>query len=354
MKVLVTGVGGPTPRSIAISLKQISSRFQSLELIATDSNPLAIGLYQKHLFSKSYLVPPCGHQDYWARVKQIIEMEQIEIAIVQPELEVIEWSRKAYNDELTCKCLLPHYHIADLLIDKSKLNAHLSSLKVVPDSITFNRNNLSIEQFHETLGDTYWVRSTKGSSGLGSLHVKNKEMLLGWLDMNKDVEDFIASRYLPGRNLATKLLYWKGKLIRSASAERVNYIMSKVAPSGVTGNTSFGRLINEPDLINKGIHIMEHLFKSTDTLANGFYTIDWKEDKNGVPFVTEINIRHVAFTQCFAAAGANFPEICLDLLLDDSKVDLEYKMYEFEKGQVFLRDVDSFPMLLNESELIKY
>lgn len=57
MKILMTGVGGPTPRSFASALKSYSSKYRDVSLIATDSNPLAIGLYQPHLFEKSFVVP---------------------------------------------------------------------------------------------------------------------------------------------------------------------------------------------------------------------------------------------------------------------------------------------------------
>ena len=76
-------------------------------------------------------------------------------------------------------------------------------------------------------------------------------------------------------------------------------------------------------------------------------------DENGKPYITEINVRHVAFTQCFAAAGANFAEDTIRLLDDDEEFDKNYKMYEFEKDLIFLRDVDNLPILMKESELLK-
>jgi carbamoyl-phosphate synthase large subunit len=170
--------------------------------------------------------------------------------------------------------------------------------------------------------------------------------------MNKEVGEFIASTYLPGRNLACKLFFWEGKLIRSAVAERVNYIMAKISPSGVTGNTSFGRLINEPEIVTISILAMETIFKHVNSVPNGFFTIDLKEDENGIPFITEINVRHVAFTQCFAACGANFMEDYLRIYMKDPSFNFDYKMYEFEEGLIFLRDVDTLPIIMNEKDLI--
>lgn len=62
-------------------------------------------------------------------------------------------------------------------------------------------------------------------------------------------------------------------------------------------------------------------------------------------------MRHVAFSVCFAAAGANFAEDTVRLLTRDSTFDMNYKMYEFEKDTIFLRDVDTEPIVMKEKEL---
>ena len=72
MKILITGVGGPTPRSFAIALKKYSF-YKRFELIATDINPLSIGLYQGELFSKSYIVPRCTDSNYWDKINEIVK-----------------------------------------------------------------------------------------------------------------------------------------------------------------------------------------------------------------------------------------------------------------------------------------
>ena len=129
--------------------------------------------------------------------------------------------------------------------------------------------------------------------------------------------------------------------------------MAKVAPSGITGNTSFGRLLNEPKLVEAAIKAMDHLFEKAAASKHGFFTVDFKEDENGNPFITEINVRHVAFTQCFAVAGANFAEDTIRLLDGDPGFDKNFKMYEFEEGQIFLRDVDALPIMMKEKDLLK-
>jgi len=352
MKILITGVGGPTPRSFAIALQKYSS-YANFEFIATDINPLSMGLYQKDLFKKTYVIPRATDKNYWHTIEQIIKENNIEFAVILPELEVIEWSKRKEEGKLPCKVLLPDYSMAKLLVDKAKMTNLLEPLDIVPKSVEFSRDESQLEKISNKLGYPYWVRSTSGTSGLGSLKIQDKNSLKNWIHINPDVKMFLASTFLSGRNLACKLLYYEGKLMRAAMAERVNYIMAKVSPSGITGNTSFGRLLNEPTLVEVGIKAMDYMFQITGAKKHGFFTVDFKEDENGKPFITEVNVRHVAFTQCFAAGGANFAEDTMRLLDNDSDFDKKFKMYEFEKNLIFLRDVDALPILMKEAELLK-
>lgn len=352
MKILITGVGGPTPRSFAIALKKYSF-YKRFELIGTDINPLAMGLYQNELFNKTYVVPPASHPEYWNVMQSILTENKIDMAIILPELEVMAWSKRKETQALPCKALIPDFSMADLLVDKSKMTEILKDLDIVPPSVTFSRDTENLKEVFEVLKGNFWVRSTSGTSGLGSLKVEDEDSLKNWIQINPNVSQFIASKFLPGRNLACKMLYHNGQLLRTACAERVNYIMAKVAPSGITGNTSFGRLLNEPNLVAEAKRAMDFLFQYTGAKQHGFFTVDFKEDENGKPYITEINVRHVAFTQCFAAGGANFASDTVRLLNEDATFDRNYKMYEFEKDLIFLRDVDSLPILMKEAELLK-
>lgn len=348
--ILINGVGGPTPRSFVIALRNYS-RYTKYRFIATDCNKFAMGLYQDHLFNSSYLIPRADSADYWPTIEDLIKNEKIDYAVVLPEVETLEWSKRLNESSLPCKALIPDYKIASQLVDKATMTKHLEPSGLVPKSFSFLRDELA-DGVDFKIPFPFWVRSAEGSSGLGSLQVKSPQDLKNWVTINPDVEKFLGSEFLPGRNLACKLLYYDGELLRGAVGERVNYIMAKVAPSGITGNTSFGRLLNDPAVFEAAKKSMDIMFEATGAKRHGFFTVDLKEDDQGNPKVTEINIRHVAFTQCFAAGGANFPEDTIRLLDNDSTFDRTFKLYEFEPDLIFLRDVDELPILMRESELL--
>lgn len=350
MRILISGVGGPTPASVAVSLKRFS-RFADCWILGVDANPLATGLYRTELFDETAVVPPASSPDYWPVIDQLVKAHAIDLALVQPEVEVVEWTRRQLDQRLPCRALLPEYELARLLIDKSAMSDALVNTGLVPASIVLDSDFGNLDEVEVTLPYPFWIRAATGSSGLGSLLVKDRESLTGWVKINSSVESFLCSEYLPGRNLACKLLYFDGQPVRAACAERVNYIMAKVSPSGITGNTSFGRFLNESTIVTASIKAMDLLIEKVGARKHGFFTLDFKEDSSGNPRITEVNVRNVAFNGCFAQLGANFSEDIVRLLNDDPDFDKAFKQYEFDDDYVFIRDVDVEPRVLRQSDL---
>lgn len=97
---------------------------------------------------------------------------------------------------------------------------------------------------------------------------------------------------------------------------------------------------------------MDILFEQTGAPKHGFFTVDLKEDAAGIPKITEVNVRFVAFNQCYAAGGANLAEDFLRVMHGDAQFDTSYKQYEFEDDLIFLRDVDELPIVMKESDLL--
>lgn len=352
LNILITGTGGPTPRSFARVLKELGS-YKNYCLFGTDIHSQAIGLYQNHLFEKSFITPRSSQEGYWEAIQQIIEECNIDIAVILPEAEVRSWSIQQALGQLPCKALVPDIRAVDAMLNKSVLTKALAPHGLVPQSVDIDLNDTELEKIINTsLKYPFWVRSATGSSGLGSFKVESYSDLVKWVSINDRVTKFIASDFLSGRNLACKFLYYQGKLLRSAVGERVNYIMSKVSPSGITGNTSFGRLLNDQKIFEAAYKAIEIMFQLTCADKHGFFTVDLKEDENGKPFITEINVRHVAFTSAFAIGGANFCEDTIRLLDKDKSFDGDFKLYKFEKDLIFLREVDALPIVMKETDLI--
>lgn len=352
--ILITGVGGPTPRSFvrAVKLAEHETNKQ-YRFIGVDCNPLAYGLYDKSLFDQSYVVPRANEEDYWLVINDIISKENIEAAIILPEEEVLEWAKNRSKLDWSIRTHLPDYKLARALVNKYLMHEQLAGSSLIPKFIKINPTSFDYKRIVDKIGAPFWIRSTKGSSGLGSLKIASEGALRQWISINPNVNEFIATEFLPGRNMACKMLYFDGSLKRTACAERVNYIMAKVAPSGVTGNTSFGRLINEPNLVELSEQALRMIATDTGTDLDGIFTVDFKEDTRGNPKITEINVRHVAFTSSIAAGGANLPADTLAALFDGNTDTMERIDYTYNEPFIFLRDVDAEPIIMSEKELLK-
>ncbi|MFC7062331.1 ATP-grasp domain-containing protein [Halobacillus seohaensis] len=351
INILLTGIGGPTPRSLARALKADNTVYK-YNIVGVDCNPLASGLYDNKYVDKSFLVPKFDDENYWDVINEIVHEQRIDAAIVQPEIEVEGWALYAKNNKLPCPVLLPPYEIVPVLKDKAKMNELLKETNLIPKSVEISRFEYDTKELEETVGYPYWIRSATGSSGLGSLKIDNHKKLEGWMLINENVENFTVSEFLEGRNLACKLLFDEGTLIRAMCGERVNYIMSKVTPSGITGNTSFGRLLNNKEAINVSMEALNIIAEKTGVELNGLFTVDLKEDIDGNPRITEINVRNVAFNSVFQKGGINIAEEMLLLLFGEQGLIKKPALHEFGVPFVFIRDVDCEPIVLEEDRLL--
>jgi hypothetical protein len=335
MKILITGACCVTARAIARSLK-ISPVFKNAKIYGTDicTNPYAI---YEGLYDKIYRVPYVNNPEYYATLKTIVLENNFDGAIIVPELEVLYWSDKMFF----CPVATPPPKFSQIAISKQKVNECLDGSKMVPWSIQASRNNLLEETTIPPFGFPCWVRdaSEGTTSGKGALLAQSQPELKAWAVLNNNMNLFMISEFLPGRNFTCHLLYRRGDLLKIACYERLEYFMSRTSISGITGNICRGRLINHPSIVNTSIQGIESILRITNETMHGIVAVDMREDKNGVPKITEINLRHVAATQAFALAGFNIAE---DHMLVTMEQQLKSKQIEaiWPENNAILRDID--------------
>ena len=95
-----------------------------------------------------------------------------------------------------------------------------------------------------------------------------------------------------------------------------------------------------------------NLESKLDVKAHGILSFDLKEDSHGELKVTEVNIRHMAYTGVMAQAGFDLIEDTIRIM-EDGNADgiMRAPYYHYDKPYVFLRDVDIEPMLLESEEI---
>jgi len=344
--ILITGIGGPTPRSIAKTLKKF---FPDYKIIGIDSNPKAIGFYIPELIDKKYIAPNATDPEYWSFIENLISNENIYMAFVQPEIEVIEWG-KYYKSKGTypCRVFIPPLEYSQLLVNKARMSELLKNSDLIPKTLIISSRNCNFEKVEDLIGYPCWIRASTGSGGFGSLKISTRYELEAWLFIHEHINEFTLSEFLPGRHLANQMMYIEGICVRNAGLECVEYVMADIAPSKVTGNTSFGRFINEPSLLNFCEESMMYISGKLGVKPHGVYSFDLKEDKSGNLKITEINVRHMAYTGILADAGFNLIVDTIRYLSGDFDIQsIKNHQHIFEKPYIFLRDVDIEPIILD-------
>jgi len=353
--ILITGIGGLTPRSIAMTIRE---HHPDYKLIGCDIEKKAMGFFMKtkdgkNLVDKHYVVPRCDDPEYFCAIERIVADNKVDYAFVQPEAEIVAWGQY-YDDHgkypapvfMGCKLL------SESLRDKSIMAELLEGTDFIPKTIKVTQDNPRFDDVENEIGFPCWIRATEGTGGLGSLRLDDISSYKSWLFINSRIDEFTVSEFLTGRHLANQMLYYNGEYVKGAALECVEYVMANTAPSHVTGNTHFGRFLNE-DRINKFCDdCIKYLEKKLGVLAHGILSFDLKEDKDGSLKVTEVNIRHMAYTGVMAQVGFDLIEDTIRIHEDgDSRNVLRDQYHHYDKPYIFLRDVDVEPIVL-ESEAV--
>jgi len=341
VNVLITGACGVTPRAIARSLR-ISEAFRDARLVGVDRGGNWYGFYEG-LYDRVYCVSTPADPGYEGLIADICAKEAIDAAIVAPEVEVRFWSAR----EFPVPALLPPPGFVEIAVSKRKVYDALRETGLVPRYSIVSRDDLLELRGLELSREPVWLRDygDATSSGLGALAVTEPEQARAWAILNPGIESYMVAEHLPGRNLAAMLLFHDGELLKAACYERLEYFGGHLAPSGITGNISRGRLVNDEQARAVGEQAVRAVAALAGETPHGLLTADLRADAQGALKVTEINVRHVAATSALAAGGANMSEA--QLLVTLGRLDEVGEVVpQFPENNAILRDIDGEPIWL--------
>lgn len=350
--ILITGIGGLTPRSIARNIKKNHPDYR---LIGCDIDNKSIGFFMKDLLDDYFVCPRCTDSEYFHWIEKLVEEKHIDYAFVQPESEIVEWGNYfEQHGKYPCPVFMGSRLLSISLKDKSIMADLLEGTEFIPKTIKVTKDNPRYDDVMNIIGFPCWIRATEGTGGLGSLRLEDISSYKSWLFINAHIPEFTVSEFLTGRHLANQMLYYNGEYVKGAALECVEYVMANTAPSRVTGNTRFGRFLNE-DRINEFCdRCIKYLEKKLGISAHGILSFDLKEDADSNLKVTEINIRHMAYTGVMADVGFDLIEDTIRILEDGNCDRIERApFYHYDKPYVFLRDVDVEPIVLTSEEIFE-
>lgn len=299
-----------------------------------------------------YICPRCTSGDYFPWMEKLVSEKKIDYAFVQPESEIVEWGDYyEKNGKYPCPVFMGSKLLSVSLKDKSIMADLLEGTDYIPKTIKVTQENPRCEDIEKEIGFPCWIRATEGTGGLGSLRLDDLDSYKSRLFINARIPEFTVSEFLTGRHLANEMLYYNGEYVKGAALECAEYVMANTAPSKVTGNTHFGRFLNENRINEFCDSCIKYIEKKLGVPAHGILSFDLKEDVAGNMKVTEVNIRHMAYTGVMARVGFDLIEDTIKIMEDGNCDRVERApYYQYEKPYVFLRDVDVEPIILESEE----
>ena len=350
--ILVTGIGGLTPRSITGIIRQNHPDYR---IIGCDIDKKAVGFFMKGLVDECYVCPRCTSVEYFPWIEKLVEEKKIDYAFVQPESEIVEWADYyEKHGRYPCPVFMGSKRLSISLKDKSIMADLLEGTDFIPKTIKVTQENPRCEEVEKEIGFPCWIRVTEGTGGLGSLRLDDIASYKSWLFINAKIPEFTVSVFLTGRHLANEMLYYNGEYVKGAALECVEYVMANAAPSHVTGNTHFGRFLNEDKINEFCDSCIKYIEKKLGVTAHGILSFDLKEDSKGNMKVTEVNIRHMAYTGVLARVGFDLIEDTIKIMEDGNCDRVERApFFHYGKPYVFLRDVDVEPIVLEGEEVFE-
>lgn len=128
--ILVTGIGGLTPRSITGIIRE---NHPDYKIIGCDIEKKSIGFFMKGLLDEYYICPKCTDLEYFSWIEKIVKEKHIDYAFVQPESEIVEWG--AYyekNGRFPCPVFMGSKLLSESLRDKSIMADLLAGTVFIP------------------------------------------------------------------------------------------------------------------------------------------------------------------------------------------------------------------------------
>lgn len=341
MNILITGACGVTSRSVCRSI-MLSEAFGTSRIIGADIASNAYGLYEG-LYEMIYRVPGVYDSNYLPVLTDICQEASIDIAIVVPEPEVLFWT----EHRMPVPAFLPPPLFSRVAVSKRKVYESLRARELVPSFSVASREEILNIQDTAISSSPLWMRdcSEGSTSGKGAIMARSVDEMKAWAMLNENIDTFMISAFLPGRSFACTLLFFDGVLRKVACYERLEYFMGQRILSGVSGNISRGRLINNKKICDAAETAVRHITQQTDEKMHGLVTVDLKADADSILFVTEINLRHVACTSSFAQGGANMAEAHIFATLGDIK-RIGICEVQFPRENLILRDIDGEPIFV--------
>jgi len=332
-KILVTGSGGAASIGFVRCLRKSPEK---IFLVGTDCNELFIHFSET---DKSFLIPPANSPDYIDVLNEIISREHIEFVHAQPDVEITVLSEN--RDKVNANLFLPRKDTIKICQDKFRATQIWKRKDIPIANTVLISKETDIEKAFEEMGSPLWIRAIHGAGGKGALLVNKYEHAKAWIDYWSGWGKFMASEYLPGANFGWDGVFKDGELIANFTKQRLEYVLQEASPSGITGTTGVAKIVERHDVCKTAINAIYAIDKN----PNGVFSVDLKENKEGIPCVTEINPGRFLTSSLhfFYMVDYLLPYLYVKIAYGEKLPDTKLKY----TNALLIRGLDTKPKLIN-------
>jgi carbamoyl-phosphate synthase large subunit len=346
VRVMVMGAGGTAGINFIECLRMSGTPYH---IVACDINKWHLELTDA---DARYLVPYSIEPDYIEALNRVIRAESVDLIHAQPDMEVEVLAEN--RDQLEARSFLPATPTIKACRDKMSTNEVLRE-KEVPVPLSFRIPNVNsikatIDEIKERSGQSkVWLRALKGAGSKAALPVKTFRQAKEWIHYWRSTKlletgDFMLSEFLPGREYAFQSLWVDGSLVVSQARMRLEYLMGNLFPSGQSSSPSVAVTVHSRDVNS----VAADAVRAIDPQATGVFCVDIKENREGVPCITEINAgRFFTTSNFFAALGCNMPDHYVRIAMG-MKPPSSPPYDALPEGHYWLRSVDRPPVAVRE------
>lgn len=344
-KILLGGAGGAPTNNVIWSLRDVGNEY----LIGTscvETDLLFADVDEK------FWVPSASDSHYKNYELKLLGKIKPDIVHYQNDFEILAISQfRKEIEKIGTKLYMPKHEVIVDCVDKGKsYNIWKANGIPVPETRLIKNENELKKAFNE-IGPKMWLRATKGGAGTGALPTDKFDFAKIWIDNYNGWGSFTAAACLSEKSITWMSIWYEGELVVAQTRKRESWNFGNRTLSGVTGITGVGVTCSDEKVTRTALDAI----KSIDDHPHGIYSVDLTYDHGGIANPTEINIsRFFTTVYFFTKAGINFPRIFFDIALYNKFPSLEKKINPLEDGLMWIRGMDTKPVLIKENDFIAF
>lgn len=310
-RLLITFAGGQLGRGIVEAIRAS----EPVHVIAADSDGRSLFQAQAE---ERYMVPRADEADYMDVLRDLVSRTKPDLVWPMHDNEV--GRVVADEHELGARTFLPTRKTVEICHDKFATSQAFKVAGVPAPETMMLKSESDLNDAFRRFGKDIWVRPVTGAGGRGALGTDDPELARIWLDKFDGWGNYTAAEKLDTEWHTFESIWHHGELIMCQGSSRIpGSNANNAGRLGLSFTPGLGVRRRNPAPPKVREVAIAAAKAVSDGKPHGIYAIDLRNDSNGVPNVTEINIGRFGTSGaiCFYDHGANFPAIALRMAFDE-------------------------------------